>query len=102
VHIAQKFERLLGTYRRPDGSRRTGQQIDETTGGVVTRSYVTNLRKGRIESPPTGSLWKPCATRRSGRRPGVCSTVRPRRPHPSCYQRYLTMMLCVYFNVRTY
>jgi transcriptional regulator with XRE-family HTH domain len=51
MHIAQKFERLLETYRRPDGHRWTGQQIDEATGGVVTRSYVTNLRKGRIENP---------------------------------------------------
>ncbi len=51
MHMAQKFEYLLDTYRRPDGHRWTGQQIDEATGGVVTRSYVTNLRKGRIESP---------------------------------------------------
>ena len=34
-----------------DGSRWTGQQIDEVTGGHVPRSYVTNLRKGRIENP---------------------------------------------------
>jgi len=51
MHIAQRFEHLLDTYRRPDGHRWTGQQLDEATGGVVTRSYVTNLRKGRIESP---------------------------------------------------
>jgi transcriptional regulator with XRE-family HTH domain len=51
MHIAQKFEALLEMYRRPDGRRWTGQEIDEATGGVVTRSYVTNLRKGRIESP---------------------------------------------------
>jgi len=51
MHIAQKFEHLLDTYRRPDGHRWTGQQLDEATGGVVTRSYVTNLRKGRMESP---------------------------------------------------
>jgi transcriptional regulator with XRE-family HTH domain len=38
-------------YRRPDGRRWTGQEIDEATGGVVTCSYVTNLRKGRIDSP---------------------------------------------------
>jgi len=50
MHVAQKFEQLLETYRRPDGSRWTGQQLDEAT-GVVTRSYVTNLRKGRIENP---------------------------------------------------
>jgi transcriptional regulator with XRE-family HTH domain len=51
MHIAQKFEQLLDTYRRPDGQRWSGQEIDEATGGVVTRSYVTNLRKGRIENP---------------------------------------------------
>jgi transcriptional regulator with XRE-family HTH domain len=51
MHVAQKFEQLLEIYRRPDGHRWTGQQLDEATGGVVTRSYVTNLRKGRIENP---------------------------------------------------
>ena len=42
---------LLDAHRRPDGSKWTGQQLDEATGGVVTRSYFTNLRKGRIENP---------------------------------------------------
>jgi len=51
MHIAQKFEALLEMYRHPDGRRWSGQEIDEATGGVVTRSYVTNLRKGRIENP---------------------------------------------------
>ena len=51
MHVAQRFEKLLDSYRHPDGSQWTGQQLDEATGGVVTRSYVTNLRKGRIESP---------------------------------------------------
>lgn len=51
MHIAQRFERLMEIYRRPDGRRWTGQELDEATGGVVTRSYVTNLRKGRIENP---------------------------------------------------
>jgi transcriptional regulator with XRE-family HTH domain len=51
VHVAQKFEHLLELYRRPDGSRWSGQEIDEATDGIVTRSYVTNLRKGRIENP---------------------------------------------------
>ena len=50
MHVAQKFETLLERYRRPDGRRWSGQEIDEATGGVVTRSYVTNLRKGRIEN----------------------------------------------------
>jgi hypothetical protein len=30
---------------------RTGQQLDDAPGRAVTRSYVTNLRKGRIENP---------------------------------------------------
>jgi transcriptional regulator with XRE-family HTH domain len=51
LHVAQIIERLLDAYRRPDGSRWTDQQLDEATGGVVTRSYFTNLRKGRIENP---------------------------------------------------
>jgi transcriptional regulator with XRE-family HTH domain len=51
MHVAQKFEHLLDIYRRPDGRRWSGQEIDVATGGVVTRSYVTNLRKGRIENP---------------------------------------------------
>lgn len=51
MDIAKKFEFLLGTYRRPDGRVWSGQEIDAATGGVVTRSYVTNLRKGRIRNP---------------------------------------------------
>jgi hypothetical protein len=51
LHVAQRFERFLDTYRRPDGRRWSGQAIDEATDGIVTRSYITNLRKGRIENP---------------------------------------------------
>jgi transcriptional regulator with XRE-family HTH domain len=51
MHIAQKFEALLEIYRRPDGRKCSGQEIDEATGGVVSRSYVTNLRKGRMDNP---------------------------------------------------
>jgi transcriptional regulator with XRE-family HTH domain len=51
LHVAQRFEGFLDAYRRPDRGRWTGQQLDEATGGVVARSYVTNLRKGRIENP---------------------------------------------------
>jgi hypothetical protein len=29
MHIAQKFEHLLNTYRRPDGHRWTGQFRDQ-------------------------------------------------------------------------
>jgi hypothetical protein len=51
MHIAQKFEALLEMYRHPDGRKWSGQEIDEATGGVVTRSCITSLRKGRIENP---------------------------------------------------
>jgi transcriptional regulator with XRE-family HTH domain len=51
MHIAERFETLLGAYPHPDGRAWTGQEIDDATGGVVTRSYITNLRKYRIENP---------------------------------------------------
>jgi hypothetical protein len=51
MHIAQKFEKLLDSYRHQDGSKWTGQQLDEATDGVVPRAYFTNLQKGRINSP---------------------------------------------------
>ena len=52
MHIARRFELLLDTYRHPETGRRwSGHEIDDATGGVVSRSYVTNLRKGRIENP---------------------------------------------------
>src|SRR5918993_722383 len=51
MHVSQRFELFLDTYRRPDGTPWTGQKLEEATGGVVARSYVTNLRKGRIENP---------------------------------------------------
>jgi hypothetical protein len=51
VHVAQKFEMFLDTYRHPDGGRWGGAALEKATGGVVRRSYVINLRKGRIESP---------------------------------------------------
>jgi transcriptional regulator with XRE-family HTH domain len=51
LHVAQRFERLLEIYRRPDGQRWGGAELEKATGGIVTRSYVTNLRKGRIENP---------------------------------------------------
>ena len=51
MHVGRRFELLLERYPHPDGRRWSGYQIDNATGGVVSRSYVTNLRKGRIENP---------------------------------------------------
>jgi transcriptional regulator with XRE-family HTH domain len=56
-HVARKFERLLETHRRDDGGKWSGIELERATGGVVTRSYVTNLRKGRIENPGMDKLW---------------------------------------------
>jgi transcriptional regulator with XRE-family HTH domain len=51
MRISQKFESLRDRYRRPDGTRWNGQQLQDATGGVVTRSYVSMMRKGKIENP---------------------------------------------------
>jgi transcriptional regulator with XRE-family HTH domain len=51
LHVAQRFERFLEIYRRPDGQRWGGAELGKATGGIVSRSYVTNLRKGRMENP---------------------------------------------------
>ncbi len=55
-HVSERFRGLLALYRRPDGSEWGGQDLERATGGVVTRSYVSNLRKGRIGSPGLDKL----------------------------------------------
>lgn len=48
--------RLLDLYRKPDGSAWGGQDLERATGGAVTRSYISNLKKGRIGSPGLDKL----------------------------------------------
>jgi transcriptional regulator with XRE-family HTH domain len=55
-HVSGRFLRLLALYRKPDGGEWGGQDLQEATGGVVSRSYVTNLKKGRIENPGLAKL----------------------------------------------
>ena len=55
-HVSERFARLLALYRRPDGSEWGGRDLERATGGAVTRSYVSNLRKGRIGSPGLDKL----------------------------------------------
>ena len=55
-HVSERFLRLLVLYRKPDGSEWGGQDLGRATGGVVTRSYVVNLKKGRIENPGLAKL----------------------------------------------
>ena len=50
-HVSERFRRILSLYRKPDGLEWGGQDLERATGGAVTRSYVSNLKKGRIESP---------------------------------------------------
>src|SRR3712207_1619400 len=56
LHVSERFARLLALYRKPDGSGWGGQNLENATGGVVTSSYVANLKKGRIENPGLGKL----------------------------------------------
>ena len=55
-HVSERFGRLLDLYRRPDGSKWGGQDLEKATAGAVTRSYVTNLKKGRIENSGLAKL----------------------------------------------
>jgi len=72
--VARTFERLLEAYRRKDGGKWGGIELERATGGDVTRSYVTNLRKGRIENPGMDELaamatamgFSPCSLVRGG------------------------------------
>ena len=55
-HVSERFGRLLDLYRKPDGSEWGGQDLENATGGTVTRSYVANLKNGRIENPGLAKL----------------------------------------------
>ena len=55
-HVSERFRRLLALYRRSDCSEWGGQELENATGGAVTRSYAANLKKGRIENPGLAKL----------------------------------------------
>ena len=55
-HVSENFRRLLTLYRRRDGSEWGGQDLENATGGAVTRSYVANPKNGRIENPGLAKL----------------------------------------------
>ncbi len=54
--VSERFARLLAVYRKPDGGEWGGQDLENATGGIVTRSYVANLKNGRIENPGLAKL----------------------------------------------
>lgn len=49
--IARKFEHFVDVYRRADGQKWGNKDLQEATGGVVTKSYVSHLRRGSIRNP---------------------------------------------------
>jgi transcriptional regulator with XRE-family HTH domain len=51
VRVARRFELPLEKYRHPVGAWWSGQQLQDATEGVVTRSYVSMMRKGKISNP---------------------------------------------------
>src|SRR5215210_2571375 len=51
MRMARKFKYFLEKYRRPDGRRWSGPDFEAATGGVVSRSYVSNMRRGIMENP---------------------------------------------------
>ncbi len=55
-HVSEEFRRMLALYRKPDNSEWGGQDLENATGGSVSRSYVGNLKKGRIENPGLAKL----------------------------------------------
>lgn len=54
--IARKLERLLETFPHPDGTPWRGAEVEQETGGVVSQSYFSSLRKGRINRPGAEQL----------------------------------------------
>lgn len=53
---ARKFEGILRANPRPDGRIWRGVDFDRATNGYINGSYVTALRKGRIEEPGLNKL----------------------------------------------
>ena len=49
--FGEKFIRLLDLYRKPDGSRWSMAEIEQSTDKFVKSSYLANLKAGRIQQP---------------------------------------------------
>lgn len=49
--FGSRFIELLDLYRKPDGTRWTMTELEQSTGGFLKGSYLTNLKAGRIRQP---------------------------------------------------
>jgi transcriptional regulator with XRE-family HTH domain len=49
--LAEKIDLLFKTFRKPDGSQYTYQEVEEGTNKAVTGAYVWKLRTGKAENP---------------------------------------------------
>jgi len=49
--LAEKIDLLFKTFRKPDGSQYTYQEVEEGTGKAITGAYVWKLRTGKAENP---------------------------------------------------
>ena len=55
--VAERFKILLDAYRQPDGSKWSGQGLEDATNGIVTRSYVSALKRGHVSQPAYDKLY---------------------------------------------
>jgi len=49
--LAEKIDLLFKTFKKPDGSQYTYQEVEEGTGKAITGAYVWKLRTGKAENP---------------------------------------------------
>ena len=49
--LAEKIDLLFKTFKQPDGSEYTYQEVEEGTGKAITGAYVWKLRTGRAKNP---------------------------------------------------
>ncbi len=57
-HYAQRFARILKLYPHPAGREWRGKDFEIATNKYVSGSYITALRKGRIDNPGVDRLRK--------------------------------------------
>lgn len=57
-YYAERFKKMLRLYPHASGRPWRGKDFEEATNGYVVGSYITALRKGRIENPGVQKLKK--------------------------------------------